>query len=231
MKDVGSLIVIEDNEETVGAISIAFQIRWPEVEIISAGEGAKGIELVETRTPDLVILDIGLPDMSGFEVLKRIRLFSAVPVIILTVRGEETDVIRGLEGGADEYIVKPFRQLELLSRAATLLRRSGCAEVEPTISCGPLTLDFQTRTFCYKGKETSLTRSESLILGRLIKDAGKVVSHSALAEELWGNECPELRKGMKVHVRRLRQKIEPDPSHPSLIITRAGVGYLLARPT
>ncbi|MFC1860183.1 response regulator transcription factor [Chloroflexota bacterium] len=109
------VLIIEDDPEIVEVISLAFQIRWPEVKLVSTNLGEKGVELVESESPDVVILDLGLPDISGYDVLKEIRAFSTVPILILTVRGEETDVVRGLEWGADDYMVKPFRQLELLS--------------------------------------------------------------------------------------------------------------------
>jgi two-component system, OmpR family, response regulator VicR len=231
MKDITRLLVIEDCEDTIESIYLAFQIRWPEVEIISATTGRKGIELAESKTPDLIILDIGLPDINGFDVLRKIRLFSEVPIIILTVRSEEPDVVRGLESGADEYIIKPFRQLELLSHAAALLRRRSASEVKPAISCGPLALDLSTHTASYHGKRVNLTRSESLLLSRLMQNMGLVVSHAALAEELWGDDCPEdTTMCLKVHIRRLRQKIESDPAHPALILTKSGLGYLFAKP-
>ena len=117
------VLVIEDDKEIVDAISLAFQIRWPEAKVISTRLGQKGVELVESESPDIVILDLGLPDIAGFEVLRQIRLFSAVPTIILTVRAEEADVVKGLEWGADDYITKPFRQLELLARVKSMIRR------------------------------------------------------------------------------------------------------------
>ena len=126
MDDFNKILIVEDNQEVVEAVSLAIQIRWPRSTIISTDSGRKGIELVIEKQPDMVILDLGLPDISGFEVLKDIRNFSSIPIIVLTVRGEEADVVRGLELGADEYIVKPFRQFELLSRIRALTRRRIC---------------------------------------------------------------------------------------------------------
>ncbi len=229
MNGITKVLIIEDNDEVVDAVSMALQIRWPRVVTISTGKGEEGIELVNKVQPDVVILDLGLPDISGFEVLKSIRIFSTVPVIILTVREEEADIVKGLELGADEYIVKPFRQLELLSRLKALTRRQYVVEEDSPIVCGLLCLDSSNRTVEYGGKQVSLTRTESIILLQLVRNAGKVVTHASLAEGLWGNDYPDASASLKVHIRRLRKKIEPDPSHPRLILTKPGLGYLFAR--
>ena len=118
------VLIIEDDRDIVDVIKLAFDIRWPDAKIVSTHLGERGIELVEEESPDVVILDLGLVDVSGFDALKRIRMFSNVPVLILTVRAEESDIVRGLEWGADDYMVKPFRQLELLSRIRALVRRT-----------------------------------------------------------------------------------------------------------
>jgi two-component system KDP operon response regulator KdpE len=223
------VLLIEDDREIVDAISLAFQIRWPEAEVVATRLGEKGVELVESAAPDIVILDLGLPDISGFEVLRQVRLFSSVPTIILTVRSEEADVVKGLEWGADDYIVKPFRQLELLARVKALIRRQGSPEEEP-LDYGPLRLDVTSGTLNYSGKEINLTVTESHILSHLMKNAGRAVTHSSLAEAVWGDDYPGVTDSLKVHIRRLREKVETDPSHPQLILTRTGVGYLLAKP-
>jgi two-component system KDP operon response regulator KdpE len=133
---VKKVLIIEDSDEIVESISIALRIRWPQVKTLYTDKGEQGIEMVEKEKPDIVILDIGLPDMSGFDVLKQIRLFSQVPVMILTVRKDEADVVKGLEMGADEYVIKPFRQLELLSRIRVLTRRPHLlGEETPIIAC------------------------------------------------------------------------------------------------
>ena len=223
------VLIIEDDKEIVDAISLAFQIRWPEAKVVSTRLGEKGVELVESETPDIVILDLGLPDINGFEVLRQIRLFSGVPIIILTVRAEESDVVKGLEWGADDYIVKPFRQLELLARVRALIRRQTPAEEEMLV-VGPLRLEATTGQFLHNNKEIALTITESRLLSQLMRNAGHVVTHSSLAEAVWGNDYPGAADSIKVHIRRLREKIEADPSHPQLVLTKAGVGYFLARP-
>ncbi len=223
------VLLIEDDKEIIDAISLAFQIRWPEAEVVSTRLGEKGVELVESEAPDIVILDLGLPDISGFEVLRQVRLFSRVPTIILTVRSDEADVVKGLEWGADDYITKPFRQLELLARVKALIRRQSPSEEGPLVY-GPLRLDATTGQLYYGEREIALTVTENHILSHLMRNAGHVVTHSSLAEAVWGDDYPGATDSLKVHIRRLREKIEADPSHPQLILTRTGVGYLLAKP-
>ncbi len=222
------VLVIEDAPEIVEAITLVLKIRWHDAEVISTHLGEKGLEMVEKESPDVVILDLGLPDISGFEVLKGIRLFSQVPVIILTVRAEESDIVKGLELGADDYIVKPFRQMELAARLRAVVRRQGNEEAQ--LYAGPLRLDTVSRELTNGDKKVNLTATEVQILQRLMKNAGNVVPHASLAEAVWGADYPDAVDSLRVHIRRLREKIETDPSNPQLILSRAGVGYLLAKP-
>ncbi len=222
------VLVIEDDKEIVDAISLAFQIRWPEAKVISTRLGQKGVELVESESPNIVILDLGLPDITGFEVLRQIRRFSAVPTIILTVRAEEADVVKGLEWGADDYITKPFRQLELLARVKSMIRRHTPAE-ETALVFGQLRLDNETGQLHMGEKEIALTVTENNILGFLMKNEGRVVTHSNLAEAVWGDDYPGATDSLKVHIRRLREKIEEDPGKPRIILTKTGIGYFLAK--
>ena len=224
------VLVIEDDQGIVEAISLAFQIRWPEAKLISTHLGEKGVAMVESESPDVVILDLGLADISGFEVLKQIRLFSDVAVLILTVRAEEADVVKGLEWGADDYMTKPFRQLELLSRVRALTRRRSSLADTTTIVCGQLHLNPSTRQLFYGEKEINLTPTEGHILYHLMKNAGQVVIYSSLAELLWGEDYASAADSLKVYIRRLREKIEADPSNPKLILTKARAGYQLAKP-
>jgi two-component system, OmpR family, response regulator VicR len=224
------VLIIEDDETIVSLIRLAFQMRWPEAELISANLGEEGLDLVEDEKPDLVILDLGLPDMDGYEVLKQIRLFSSVPIVILTVRGDEDDIIKGLELGADDYIVKPFRQMELLSRLKVQLRRQISPDEEAPVVCGPLRLDPSTFQLKYGGKEISLTLIEGHIMYHLMKNAGHMVTHSKLAEAVWGEDHPGATDSLRVYIRHLREKLEADPGNPKLILTKVGVGYILATP-
>lgn len=224
------VLIIEDDQGIVDVISMAFQIRWPEAKLISTHLGERGIELVESENPDVVILDLGLPDISGYEVLKQIRLFSAVPLLILTVRADESDIVKGLEWGADDYVVKPFKQLELLSRVKALTRRTARLSEESSLVCGQLQLNPTTGQLRYGEREVSVTPTESRILHSLMRSAGQVVTHTDLAEAVWGADYSDAADSLKVYIYRLREKLEADPSHPQLILSKAGTGYLLSKP-
>ncbi len=223
-------LIIEDDENIVEAVSLAFQIRWPEAKLVYTHLGGKGVELVESEAPDVVILDLGLPDISGFEVLKQVRLFSIVPIIILTVMAGEADIVKGLELGADDYMAKPFSQLELLARVQALVRRQAPPGEQPPLVCGSLYFDPSTRQLRYGEREISLTATEGQILNHLMRNAGHVVTHLSLIDEAWGEDYPGAADGLKVYIRRLRKKLEADPGQPKLILTKSGIGYLLAKP-
>ncbi len=224
------VLIIEDDSEIIKSVSLTFRLRWPEAQLISTGLGEEGIDMVETEAPDIVILDLGLPDISGFEVLHQIRLFSSVPVIILTVKEDESDMVKGLDWGADDYMVKPFKQLELLSRLKVQLRKQTPPDEEVPIVCGPLRLDPSTFQLTYEGKEIGLTIIEGRIIECLMRNAGHVVTHSRLAETVWGEDYAGALDSLRVYIRYLREKLEANPSKPKLILTKAGVGYSLVKP-
>jgi two-component system response regulator VicR len=223
------ILVIEDDQQIVEAISLAFQIRWPEATLVSTNQGERGIDLVESEKPDIVILDLGLPDINGYDVLKQIRLFSDIPILILTARSEESDIVKGLEWGADDYMLKPFRQLELLSRIRALTRRRSNVDTDTPMTIGPLVFNPSTGQLSFNQKNISLTPTEGRILNHLMRNAGQVVSHSSLADAVWGEDYPGAVDSLKVYIRRLREKLEIQPQQPQLIITKAGVGYLLVK--
>jgi len=224
------ILIIEDDRAIVEAISLTLQLNWPDTTLVSAKLGEEGIELLQSEKPDAVILDLGLPDISGFEVLKRIRLFSDVPILILTVRSDEGDIVRGLEWGADEYVIKPFRQKELLSRIKLITRRRGAIAEGAPLICGKLQFEPSTGQLFYEGREVNLTPTEVSIMNHLMQNAGRVVTHSRLAEAVWGVDYPDAADSLRVHIRRLRTKLEADPSEPKMVLTRAGMGYILAKP-
>lgn len=224
------ILIIEDDLQIVEAITLAFQIRWPEAKLISTQQGEKGIDLVESEKPDIVILDLGLPDINGYDVLKQIRLFSDLPILILTARTEESDIVKGLEWGADDYMIKPFRQLELLSRIKALTRRRSSIGSEAPVTIGCLSFNPSTGQLNHNDKEINLTPTEGRILHHLMRNAGQVVTHSSLADAVWGEDYPGAVDSLKVYIRRLREKLEAEPQQPQLILTKAGVGYLMTRP-
>jgi two-component system, OmpR family, response regulator VicR len=224
------ILVIEDDQQIVEAISLAFQIRWPEAKLISTQQGEKGIELVESEKPDIVILDLGLPDINGYDVLKQIRMFSDIPILILTARTEESDIVKGLEWGADDYMIKPFRQLELLSRIKALTRRRTTNDNDVPISLGQLNFNPSTGQLSVNNRDINLTPTEGRILHHLMRNSGQVVTHSSLADAVWGEDYPGAVDSLKVYIRRLREKLEVEPQNPQLILTKAGVGYTMVKP-
>ena len=201
------------------------------MEVASTPLGEESIAMVETESPDVVLLDINLPDISGFQVLSEIRRFCDVPVLIITVRGEETDKVRGLELGADDYIVKPFSHLELLARVKAVLRRYGvvAAEGADPFSSGGLRIDFAQRKVSLHDKEVKLTPIEYQLLYHLARSADQFVSSSTLVYKIWGEDYLGAIESLKVHMRHLREKLEEDPANPRLILTEHGKGYRLAK--
>jgi len=223
------VLIIEDDQGIVESISLALNIRWPDVKIVSTHLGNTGIELVESESPDLVILDLGLPDISGFEVLKQVRLFSSVPIIILTVRPDEADIVKGLEWGADDYIVKPCGQLELLARVKVRLRDKDRLADQSAISYGCLRFEPSSRQLMRGEKEIKLTAIESQIIHLLMKNAGRVATYHSITEEIWGEDYPGSVESLRVHIRRIREKMEVDPGNPRYIVTKASIGYSLSK--
>jgi two-component system KDP operon response regulator KdpE len=221
--------VIEDNREIIEAVSLCFELRWPGAIMTSATEGEKGVEMVETESPNIVILDLGLPDIDGFEVLRQIRAFSNIPLIILTVRSGEMEKVKGLELGADDYILKPFAPAELLARVKAVLRRSQMPELrgdEKLIIAGKLSINFATREIMREGKPIKLTPTEYNLLYQLARNAGRVLTHQTLLEKVWGSEYMDSAEYLKVYIQRLREKLEEDPSNPKMLLSERGVGYL-----
>jgi len=228
-------LLIEDNPEIVNVVSLTFKLRWPEATLLAADEGAKGIEIVERESPDIVVLDINLPDMSGFDVLERVRLFSDVPIIILTVRREEIDELTGLEMGADDYIVKPFGPANLLTRIRAVLRRSGIRELEetrlPPLVAGNLTINFSTREVFRGNRRTKLTPNEYKVLSYLVQNEGKTVPQDVLKQHIYGNEARFIDGTiLKRYIYQLRTKLGETANRPRLIFNERGVGYRFVRP-
>jgi len=196
-----------------------------------AGTGAEAIRNATLRPVDLIIIDLGLPDMEGAEVLERIRAWSSVPVIILSVQSTEAQKVRLLELGADDYVVKPFGIAELLARVRVVLRRHvRAAGGEPIVRIGPLTIDLAARAVLLNDKRLALTPKEYRLLQVLAQHAGNVVTHQHLLKEVWGSVHVHDTHYLRIFVRKLRQKIEPHPDAPRILLTELGVGYRLAPP-
>ena len=227
------MLVVDDDRNIVEAVTLGFQLQWQECEVLTAYDGEKGLDLFFEEQPDVVILDVALPEMNGFEVLRRIRQVSDVPVLMLTAKGEEMDKVKGLELGADDYITKPFSHLELFARIKAVLRR---AELPPPISAAPsftlgdLAINFDSRTITLRGRPVKLTPTEYNLLYHLVRNAGRVLSHETLLAKVWGDEYRNDVDYLKVYVSRLRNKLEDDPDRPRYILTERGLGYRFARP-
>ena len=196
-----------------------------------AENGAEALKLATLKPPDIVILDLGLPDMDGSEVLERLRGWSTVPVIVLSVRSNEAEKVRLLQQGADDYVVKPFGMAELLARAHAALRRYARASAgEPVVRIGPLAIDLAARIVTVDGARIMLTPKEYRLLQILAQHAGNVVTHQFLLKEIWGSPHLHDTHYLRIFVRKIRQKIETNPTQPRMLLTELGVGYRLVAP-
>jgi two-component system, OmpR family, KDP operon response regulator KdpE len=194
-----------------------------------AATAAAGIRAATLKPVDLVILDLGLPDMDGAEVVERLRSWSSVPIIVLSVRSIEAEKVRLLELGADDYVVKPFGMAELLARARAALRRQARgADGEPIVRAGPLTIDLARRDVNLDGKQVQLSPKEYRLLQVLAQHAGNVVTHQHLLKEVWGIAHADDAHYLRIFVRKLRAKIEKNPTQPRILTTELGVGYRLS---
>jgi two-component system KDP operon response regulator KdpE len=220
------VLIIEDDENIVESLSLSLKMRWPDVSISSAAMGEDGLQLVETFSPDIVILDLGLPDINGFEVLRQVRLFSDVPVIILSVLGDEDDIVRALEMDADDYIVKPFKKMEFLARVKSLVRRKNIPVDLTVYERGNYKIYLSLHHLYYNEKKATLTKSECLLFYKLMQNANTVVTYSSIARELWGDEYPGSIEAIRVYIQRLRRKIESISGNSGLIETKSNVGYI-----
>jgi two-component system KDP operon response regulator KdpE len=207
---------------------IRMNLELEDFRVIEAQSGIEALDKVRTNLPDLVILDVMMPEMDGFETLEVLREVSNVPVIMLTVRSDEEDKVRGLELGADDYVTKPFGARELVSRVKAVLRRTESA-VKPDEAVlkidDRLSIDFNSREVIVEGERIKLRPTEYRLLYHLVENAGWVVPHETLLAKVWGYEYQEEVHYLRLYITYLRQKIEPDPSNPRYILTERGVGY------
>jgi DNA-binding response OmpR family regulator len=201
--------------------------------VLSAADGEEALDVAATEQPDLIVLDLMLPKLDGFQVCTRIREFSLVPVVMLTARGEQADKLRGFEAGADDYLTKPFAPAELLARVRAVLRRvqqGGPSSAPSVVKCGDLLIDFVRRRVVAREELVKLTPTEFQLLQQLALNMGKVLSHAELLTSVWGPEYRDDRDYLWAYVRHLRRKLEPDPDHPRYILSEPGYGYVLDCP-
>jgi len=226
MPEQTKILVVDDESRTVQFIRMNLELEG--FAVSSASDGYQALEKVTKEIPDLVILDIMMPDMDGFETLKKIREISSVPVIFLSVKAEEQDRVHGLDLGADDYITKPFSPRELVSRIKAVLRRT---ELESNNRKSIITvdddlkIDFDQRRVWVRGKEIKLRATEYRLLYQLVSNAGKLLTHETLLSRVWGPEYRDEDQYVRLYITYLRQKIEKDPKNPTYIISERGLGY------
>ncbi len=225
------ILVIEDDPIISETVTICFNLRWPEAEVIVTDSGEQGLKLAAASTPDVMILDVGLPGMDGYETLRRMRGITDAPAIMLTAKDGEVAKVKGLEYGADDYITKPFSHIELLARVRAVLRRTVASTPEQSRGSylsepAGLVIDLDSRTVHRHGQLVSLAPLEYSLLYHLTSNEGRVMTHGVLLAKVWGQEYVEEVDYLKVYIRRLRTKLGDDPQNPELIHTERGVGYI-----
>lgn len=220
------VLIVDDDPNLRDMVSLVLGDGDYEVE--SAATGQDALQHIARESPDLVILDIGLPDMSGFDVLRDIRANSSVCVLMLTGRGEESDVVAGLDTGADDYLVKPFRSDELNARVRALLRRVPSPNQLTTVAGGAVTVDPKTRSVLVRGEPVELTPTEYELLLLMAQRPGEVFDHRTLLSNVWGEEYVNDTAYLKVYIWHLRRKLEENPRDPKIVLTEWGVGYRIA---
>jgi len=225
------VLIVDDEPKMVKLVRHVLQAVG--YRVISAADGETSLELTAIERPDLILLDILLPGMDGYEVCQRIREFSNVPIIMLTAKAQEADKIRGFDVGGDDYLTKPFSAKELIARVKAVLRRCEFPEEVVTTSslvCGDLNINFAQRKVIVRDQEVALTPTEYNLLRQLAMNANRVMLHKALLTKVWGPEYRDDIDYLRAYIRHLRLKIEKNPAEPKYILTKPGVGYMLSCP-
>lgn len=226
-RDAKRVLVVDDEPRMIGFIRMNLELEG--YQVLEAHNGIEALEVIRTQLPDLVLLDVMMPELDGFETLRMLREFSSIPVIMLTAKGEEDDKVYGLELGADDYVTKPFGSRELSSRVRAVLRRADMPSASPGQAVlridDRLSVDFNRREVIVKGEPIKLRPTEYRLLYHLIENAGWTVPHEQLLAKVWGYEYRDETHYVRLYVNYLREKIEEDPSNPKYILTERGVGY------
>jgi len=226
-----SILLVDDDPQLIRLVRA--NLESVGYRVLVAMDAHSALKLVEMETPDMIILDIMLPEIDGYELCQRIREFSAIPIIMLTAKVEDSDKVRGLKLGADDYLTKPFSVQELLARIEAVLRRTGSSEeakVPPTFTCGDICVDFAQRRVTVRGQEVALTLTEYKLLCQLVSNAGRVMLHRELLTRVWGAEYQDELEYLRAYIRHLRQKIEENPHQPKYILSKPGIGYMFVSP-
>lgn len=226
-RDAKRILVVDDEPRMIGFIRMNLELEG--YQVLEAHNGLQALESIRTQLPDLVLLDVMMPELDGFETLRMLREFSSIPVIMLTAKGEEDDKVYGLELGADDYVTKPFGSRELSSRVRAVLRRADMPSASPEQAVlrvdDRLSVDFNRREVIVGGEHIKLRPTEYRLLYHLIENAGWTVPHEQLLAKVWGYEYRDETHYVRLYVNYLREKIEEDPSDPKYILTERGVGY------
>lgn len=229
MADNGTVLVVEDELPIRRFLKPSLQSQG--FKVVEAERGEEALALASSHNPDIILLDLGLPDMDGLEVVKRLREWTATPIIILTARGKEKDKITGLDAGADDYLTKPFDVGELMARMRAALRHSqrlmAGGKSDAVFEVPDFKVDLAARVVTVRGKETHLTPNEYDLLACLIRHAGKVVTQKQILSEVWGPASGDQVQYLRIYIYQLRRKIESDPDRPRYLLTESGVGYRL----
>jgi two-component system KDP operon response regulator KdpE len=224
-----TILVIEDEPPLKKFLRVTLESQ--NYKVIEASRGEEGMRHAAVSTPDLIVLDLGLPDMDGLDVTRRLREWTAVPIVIVSARGKEQDKVVALDAGADDYLTKPFGVAELLARVRVALRHAAVAKQgtgDPVYESDGLRVDLARRDVSVDGRAIHLTPNEFKLLATLVKNSGKVMTHRQLLKEVWGPGSGEETHYLRVYMNQLRQKLETDPARPKYLLTESGVGYRLA---
>ena len=230
MKNQPHILVIDDEPQILRALKTILRER--DFRVTTAGTGEEGLTLAAAEPPDLVVLDLSLPKMDGIEVCARLREWTQLPILVLSVRGGERDKVAALDVGADDYLTKPFGIEELLARIRVGLRHAALAKGSPSvvISSGPIVIDLSTRQVTLDGAAVRLTPTEYRLLAYLSGHAGRVLTHQTVLANVWGDEYRGHTEYLRVYIRQLRKKLEPDPDDPQILLTEPGIGYRFVTP-
>ncbi len=226
------ILVVDDEERIINFLRS--KLKASGYEVLTARNGVEGLDQVQAQEPDLIVLDLLMPKMNGLEMLKELRTFSAMPVIILTAKGSDTDRIKGLQLGADDYLPKPFNPDELVARIEAVRRRlepSERVKAPEVFSLGHVTVDFKRHSISVKGQDQYLTRTEWLLLSQLINNAGRLMLYDVLLTHVWGPEYRDDVQLLRTCISRLRSKLEDDHTNPKLIRTIPRTGYIMDQPS
>ncbi len=217
------VLVVDDEPQILRALRINLRVR--QYEVLTAATGAEALDVAGKHPPDLVVLDLGLPDLSGLEVIEGLRGWTSVPIVVLSGRADSADKVEALDAGADDYVTKPFSMDELLARMRAALRRSGPPEDAPQIKLGDLVVDLAARRVAGPDGSIRLTPTEWHLLEVLLRNPGKLLSQQQLLTEVWGPGYASATGNLRLYMAQLRRKLEPDPARPQWLITEPGMGY------